>query len=202
MKIRTGLLLSSVALVLLVPAVQGHFKLLEPASWIEENNLGDPQKLGPCGGTSANPGKPTNAITPAKGGSALHIKLMETIYHPGHYRISLGVNGVSDLPTDPEVATRENEKGPWAISAKINPSPAPPVLIDNLWPHYVKPATPFETDIQLPNINCPKCVLQIIEFMAEHGYNKDGGYIYHHCANLNITADPAKPADKRWPEAR
>ena len=169
MKLRSGVLLPLAATAILVPAVQAHFKLMEPASWIEENSLGDPQKLGPCGGTSASPGKPTNAITNAKGGASLHIKLMETIYHPGHYRISLGVNGISDLPTDPEVATRENERGPWAISAKIDPSPAPQVLIDNLWPHYVKPDTPFETVIQLTNMTYPNFLLQIIEFLAGSG---------------------------------
>jgi hypothetical protein len=26
----------------------------------------------------------------------------------------------------------------------------------------------------------------------------DGGHSYHHCALLNITADPEKPIDKRW----
>jgi hypothetical protein len=30
-------------------AVQAHFKLLEPASWIVENERGDPQKAAPCG---------------------------------------------------------------------------------------------------------------------------------------------------------
>ena len=97
---------------------------MEPASWLEENNLGDPRKLGPCGGTTANP------ITPAKGGSKLHIKLMETIYHPGHYRISLAVNSTSELPVDPEVATRDSEGRPWSVSAKIDPSPSAPVLVD------------------------------------------------------------------------
>ena len=116
--------------------------------------------------------------------------------------IALAVNSVSELPVDMEVATRDSERGPWSVSAKIDPSPAAPVLIDGLWPHTAKTTPPFETDVQLPNITCPKCILQIVEFMAEHGYNKDGGYIYHHCANLNITADPAKPADKCWPVVR
>jgi hypothetical protein len=35
--------------------------------------------------------------------------------------------------------------------------------------------------------------------MAEHGYNQPGGYSYHHCADLQIAADPAKPTDKGWP---
>ena len=30
---------------------QAHFKLLEPASWLIEDDRGDPQKAGPCGGT-------------------------------------------------------------------------------------------------------------------------------------------------------
>jgi len=43
--------------------------------------------------------------------------------------------------------------------------------------------------------------LQIEEFMAEHGYNRDGGYFYHHCAVLQITPDPGKAIDSRWPAA-
>ena len=57
----------------------------------------------------------------------------------------------------------------------------------------------WETDIQLPNLTCAKCTLQVIQFMAQHGYNQPGGYSYHHCADLQITADPAKPVDKGWP---
>jgi hypothetical protein len=26
-----------------------------------------------------------------------------------------------------------------------------------------------------------------------------GGYRYHHCADIQITADPAKPLDQGWP---
>jgi hypothetical protein len=46
------------ALVVLAPFAGAHFRLLEPQSWIVENQLGDPQKLGPCGGTSADGGTP------------------------------------------------------------------------------------------------------------------------------------------------
>ncbi len=54
-----AILIGSVALAIIAPSGIAHFRLLEPASWIQENQLGDPQKLGPCGGTSADPGKPT-----------------------------------------------------------------------------------------------------------------------------------------------
>lgn len=188
---------------LLAPVAFAHFHLLEPTSWVVENEVGNPQKQGPCGGDEGGPGiTPTNAITPVQGGQKLHIKLQETVYHPGHYRIALAVNSRSELPEDPEVVTRDTDKGPRSVSAKIENPVKIPVLVDGLWQHTARSTEPFETDVQLPNINCPACTLQIVEFMAEHGYNKPGGYSYHHCAVLNITADPSKPVDKGWPAAR
>ncbi|MEO8679483.1 MAG: SCE4755 family polysaccharide monooxygenase-like protein [Vicinamibacterales bacterium] len=178
-----------------------HFKLLAPESWIVEDQRGDPQKLGPCGGTAALPGTPSNIVGQVKGGSMLHIKLLETIYHPGHYRVALAVNAVDELPPDAIAVERFTEKGPLSVSAPIQNPVVKPVLADGLWPHAAKPAAPqtWETDVELPNINCPKCMLQITQFMAEHGYNKDGGYTYHHCAALQITADAAKPMSTGWP---
>jgi hypothetical protein len=196
MRLRS-LILSAASMAALAPYASAHFRLLEPQSWLEENNLGDPQKLGPCGGTSANAGTPTNAVTKVQGGHMLHLKVQETVFHPGHYRVAL-VKSRADLPPDPEVLTRESEKGPWSVSSPIQSAPAPPVLADGLFVHTTRQTGPFETDILIPNINCDKCTLQVIEFMAEHGYNRDGGYFYHHCADLQITADPSQPVDSRW----
>jgi hypothetical protein len=181
------------------PAFGAHFKLLEPQSWLVEDDRGDPQKMTPCGGTSANPGTPSQAVNKVRGGQKLHIKIQETIFHPGHYRIALAVRSRAELPPDPEVTTRPTERGPWSVSAVIQNPPRIPVLADGLWAHTSRPAAPFETDIDIPNINCEKCTLQIIQFMAEHGLNRDGDFSYHHCADLQITADPAKPIDARWP---
>ena len=52
-----SLSLALAATAAMAPFAGAHFRLLEPASWIEENPLGDPHKLGPCGGTSANQAK-------------------------------------------------------------------------------------------------------------------------------------------------
>jgi hypothetical protein len=190
------------AMVVLAPFASGHFRLLEPEPWLVQNNLGDPQKLGPCGGTTADSGTPTNAVTKLQGGQMLHIKLQETIFHPGHYRVALAVNSRSELPPDPQVTTRDTDKGPWSVSSPIASAPQIPVLADGLFVHTMRQTSPFETDVQLPNIHCDKCTLQIIEFMAEHGYNRDGGYFYHHCAVLQIAPDPSKPIDTRWPAAQ
>jgi len=186
-------------------ATSAHFKLLEPASWLVENDRGDPQKAGPCGGTNADWGKPSYVISKAVGGQKLHLKIQETVYHPGHYRVALAVNSPTELPLDPQTTTRDSEKGPWSVSAAIQNPPQIPVLADGLFVHATRPTgpmEPWETDVQLPNINCKKCTLQVVQFMAEHAFNNPGGYSYHHCAELQITADPAKPLDKGWPAER
>ena len=115
--------------------------------------------------------------------------------------MALAVNR-AELPQDPEATTKESARGPQSVSAPIDKAPKAPVLADGLFVHTAKAADAFETDIDIPNINCVKCTLQIVEFMAEHGLNRDGGFFYHHCADVQITADPAKPIDKRWPNAR
>jgi hypothetical protein len=198
--------------------VRAHFKLLEPVSWLVESDRGDPQKAAPCGNPPAPPANAqaaapnapavqlSNAIGKAVGGSKLHLKVQETIYHPGHYRIALAVNSREELPPDPMTFERTTERGPFSVWAAIQSPPQIPVIADGLFQHYTRPAqtTPpqpviYEADIQLPNITCAKCTLQVIQFMADHAYNQPGGYSYHHCADLQITADPAKPIDKGWP---
>jgi hypothetical protein len=201
MKLSGGWLLALGALAVVTPYAGAHFRLLEPQGWLVENNLGDPQKAGPCGGTSTDVGMPSNAVARLKGGQMLHIKVQEIIFHPGHYRIAMAVNSRDELPPDPDVKTRDTDKGPWSVSSPIASQPNIPVLADGLFVHTTRQTSPFETDVQLPNISCDKCTLQIIEFMAEHGYNHPGGYFYHHCAVLQITADPAKPIDAHWPAA-
>ena len=195
---------TAAALLLAIPVSTGaHFKLLEPASWLVANDRGDPQKAAPCGGDAKDTGTPSGIVGKAVGGQKLRVRVLETIYHPGHYRVALAVNSRAELPPDPETTTRDTEKGPRSVWAVVQSPPQKPVLADGLFPHYVRPSQPqtFETDIELPNISCAKCTLQIVQWMAEHGYNNPGGYTYHHCADLQITADPSKPLDSGWPSA-
>jgi hypothetical protein len=181
-------------------AGDAHFKLLEPASWLVSNDRGDPQKAAPCGGDAKDKGTPSNIVGKAVGGQKLRIRVLESVYHPGHYRVALAVHSRDELPPDPVTTTRETEKGPRSVWAVVQSPPQKPVLADGLFPHYTRPTGPqtYEAEIQLPNLSCAKCTLQVVQWMAEHGYNNPGGYTYHHCADLEITADPAKPIDKDW----
>jgi hypothetical protein len=184
-----------------IPTIaQAHFILMEPSSTLVQNQLGDPQKLGPCGGTSDNAGTPTLTVSRIKGGTPLHITIRETVFHPGHYRVALVVNSPSELPADPEATTKPGPRGPLSVSAPIQDPAQPPLLADGLFAHTTRPTDLFQADVNIPNITCKKCTLQVTQFMAEHGVNRDGGFYYHHCADLQITPDPAKPIDTRWPQ--
>lgn len=208
-------LVVALSLIVVPVGTSAHFKLLEPASWLVPNELGDPQKVGPCGGDpkGENDKLLSRALTKVTGGSKLHLKIQETVFHSGHYRVALAVNSRNELPADPYTVEKWTDRGLYSVWGQIQSPPVLPVLADGLFPHYPKPGEPasarpktpmppWETDIELPNITCPKCTLQVIQFMADHVYNQPGGYAYHHCAELAITADASKPIDPRWPSAK
>src|SRR5687767_3309673 len=203
--VRIRILFATVLLATLSGGADAHFVLVSPAASLVQNRLGDPQKTAPCGGVAANPGRgtlanpgvPSGAVTNVKGGTSLPLLVQESIFHPGHYRVALA-RTVAQLPPDPAVTTATTERGVRSQSAVIQHPPVAPVLLDGIFAHTERPTQNFEGEIPIPNINCPNCVLQVIEFMAEHPGIGEGGHSYHHCAILNITADPAKPIDKRW----
>ena len=202
----------AITLPMLPVGTQAHFQLLEPASWVEEDQLGNPQKVGPCGGSPEGENELTGTVTEVTGGSMLHLRIQETIFHSGHYRVALAVNSRNELPPDPITFEKYTDGGLYSVWGAIQSPPVIPVIADGLFRHYPAagepassrpdtPMAPWETDIQLPNINCEKCTLQVIQFMADHRYNQPGGYSYHHCADLQITADPSKPIDEGWQAA-
>ena len=203
---RTKALLVAAAVACLSGVVDAHFALISPAASMVQNRLGDPQKIGPCGGVSANPGRgtpanpgvPSGAVTNVKGGTSLHLLVNETIFHPGHYRVALA-RTAADLPKDPVVTTKQTEQGVRSEAAEIQNPPVAPILADGLFVHTERPTANWEADIEIPNVTCMGCVMQVIQVMFNHpGVAVDGGFSYHHCAVLNITADPAKPVDTRW----
>ncbi|MEI7932477.1 MAG: SCE4755 family polysaccharide monooxygenase-like protein [Alphaproteobacteria bacterium] len=199
MKVRLVAAAAVSVVALSIPAVVfAHFILAAPQSWINENQLGDPQKAGPCGGSATQ--TLTNAVTAVRGGDMIHIQTKETVYHPGFFRVALSVLNRSELPADPEATTKAGARGPLSVSGRIESAPQPPVLVDGIFNHHTRtPNQVFDTDVKLPNINCDKCSLQVIQFMEEHGENAEGRFTYHHCADLKITANPMLPIDKRWP---
>ena len=178
-------------------SAQAHFRLDSPASWIEEDDRGDPQKMAPCGGTVADGGTRTGMITDVTGGSMLRVAIEETIYHPGHYRVALA-RRINWLPGDTEAVMQETDRGPRSDYFPIAENPAAPVLVDGLWANQERRTGPQSTEVRIPNIDCEGCFLQVVQFMEEHPGFREGGFTYHHCAILNITSDSSLPLDEGW----
>jgi len=184
-------------LALAAAGAQAHFRLLEPASWIEENQLGDPQKISPCGGTLGDGGTRTGAVTEVTGGSMISLVVDETIYHPGHFRIALA-RRINWLPGEPPATLVETDRGMRSAPFAIEENPQPPVLLDGLWENFERRTGMLETEIRIPNIDCDGCFLQVVQFMADHPGYAEGGYTYYHCAVLNISADDSQPIESGW----
>jgi hypothetical protein len=187
---RTLLAKGGLALLALGVA-HAHFALLQPASalMIEDGGKGAP----PCA-----EGPASNVVTQVQGGHPIAIDLNEFVFHPGHYRFALSVNSRAELPPDPDVV----QDNGVSVSTSIQNPVRIPVLADGVFLHDSAPTVDWQTTLTLPNLNCDKCTLQIIEFMAEHGSNVGGGFFYHHCSDLRIVADASlPPADPAWPRA-
>jgi len=92
------------------------------------------------------------------------------------------------LPPEPTVTAGA---GFACGSVPIETNPQFPVLADGLFVHTSSFNGVQQTaQVQLPaGMTCPNCVLQVIEFMGDHGLNNPGGCFYHHCSIVNITAD-------------
>ena len=173
------------ALGMLVPtSARAHFILETPASWMSQDVLGAPEKLGPCGDEGG--GTASNTVTSFQSGQTITVTINEVIFHPGHYRIALSVNDRSELPAEPLVTAGAMACG----TVPVQSPPVFPVLADGVFDHTTAFSGPQSVQITLPsNVTCTHCTLQVIEFMSDHGLNNPGGCFYHHCADISMQED-------------
>jgi Lytic polysaccharide mono-oxygenase, cellulose-degrading len=179
------LLIAVVCFGVATPAY-AHFMLMQPASWANQSQpYGDPQKNAPCGNEGA---VQTGQITEYKVGDMVTISFKETIPHPGHYRVLLAPDQAS-LPADPPVtADMQSDCG----STTITQNPTLPLLADGLLVHTEAAPLVGTQTIKVPlppGMLCERCVLQIVEFMSNHG----APCYYHHCANIKISVNGPPP---------
>jgi hypothetical protein len=148
---------------------EAHIVLLYPPSRWVEGSLGDPQKVGPCGG--GDPTVATGTRTRFKPGETITLMWRETVYHPGHFRVAFDDDG--------EDAFRD----PVDANDIVNP-PVMPVLADGLFPDHT--ANQMMTiDIKLPNLTCKNCTLQVTQEMV----SGTSVSMYYHCADIELGND-------------
>lgn len=191
-------------LVLLCAAQsQAHIKLLKPASWLTEDDLGGPQKGSPCGpgntklflGDDVQPTPYSNAVTTFNAGETITVQWDETIYHPGYFRISLAKVRAKDATTkdfpDPPLTDLQNCH--FDRSA-VKTVPHDNVLADGLFmattPEGEEGASnrKLMQAVKLPDEPCENCTLQIVQVMEGH---PAASCFYFHCAEIKIVAPDA-----------
>ncbi len=158
----------------LVAALLAHIKLTAPESFQVADFTGSPQKLEPCGGE----GEATYAVTTVEAGSQLTVSWKETIYHPGHFRLSIAQR--ADEFSTPEAVL--DRGGNNCASAPIESNPAYPTLVDGLFTHTSAGSGEWSTTVTVPDMSCDRCVLQLLQFMSEHA----PPCYYYQCAHLKI----------------
>ena len=174
----------------------GYYPGPSPVPWWNEDSLGSPQKLGPCGDeddATDSGGGQTHVVTPFAAGQTITLQWTEVISHGGWFRIALAADRSAFV--DPPVLVDSNGN---SADAGIEAPPVLPVLADGVYPHAIgssKTWPPYA--LTLPNTACAKCTIQIIQVMLDHPSNlgnlPDGapnpdGFLYHHCIDISITA--------------
>ena len=186
---KASVLTAALAVTLLgASSAEAHFKLQQPADWLVTDATGDPtgtggtQKLNPCGSGTAS-----GMVTKVAAGSKQHIKLIETIGHPGHYRVSI-IKKLTPISSDlPEPVPVLSGGGTNCQSAPIQATPVAPVIADGLFVHAVGTGgAVYEGDVNLPT-ETGMYTLQVLEFMSAHVPS----CFYHHCANLEVVSADA-----------
>lgn len=139
----------------------------------------DDQKYGPCGRGSTD--KRGTKVSTYKPGTTIKVTWKETVGHPGHYRISFDPNGQSF--TDPKSYDDRNT--------------SPTVVMDG-----IKDETGYKTytqEITLPDVECDKCTLQVVQVMTDKPPYGDGDDLYYQCADITLSKDAPDPEGEEPP---
>jgi hypothetical protein len=197
-----GLALTSFA-ALYAAHAHAHFVLVEPASWLTEDELGGPQKGSPCGpgnsnfltGDDVQPTPFSKEKTTFRAGETITVRMDETIYHPGYFRISLAKTSAAkattehfpDPPlTDPVDCHYDREAVPTG--------PHDNVLLDGLFTAEGEDGEnrSLTQKVKLPDEPCDDCTLQIMQVMEGHPASS---CFYYHCADIEIVAAAGSASD-------
>jgi uncharacterized protein (TIGR03382 family) len=163
------------AVGLVAPVASAHVQLEAP----QQRDID--QKAGPCGLPDSTRGADVCEFQP---GATITVEWDETVEHPGHFRVSFDDDGTDDL-IDPS-----DYDDYYASEA---------VLVDQIEDRDtdVDGNPRYSMQIELPDIECDNCTLQLIQVMTDKPPWGPGGGddIYYQCADLVLSPDaPAEPA--------
>ena len=133
-------------------------------------------KTGPCGRANGTRTTDTSRITVLQPGATIMVQFNETIDHPGFYRISFDDDG-EDAFVTPTMRSQ----------IQTGPTFTLPVLADNITD---KSGGSYMVSVTLPNVECERCTLQLIQFMVANGVNTwnpaPDEDLYYTCADIAL----------------
>jgi hypothetical protein len=171
-----------VASVSAAAPASAHFKLMKPTSWLKEDQSaiggGGPQKGG-------QPIPTSGVVTEFHAGDTIDVEWIDTIAHPGHFRIALA-------------GDRDDLKNPTIVqdaSCNYDESMVPKAASGNVLADGVffrsrtgfndAAGKTFTTRVTLPDEPCDKCTLQVMQVM-ESDIKALSNCYYFHCADIRI----------------
>jgi len=167
-----SLLVLSLGTVISLDAA-AHVSLDYPKSRYSSGTQADQNKLknGPCGATGDSRTTNASLITTFKPGQQITVKWRETVQHPGYFRIAF-----------------DNDGQDFTLPGTTNLGEGVSVLADKITD---KTTADYTFDITLPNVECSKCTLQLVQVMTtspppfQEGPGKD---LYFNCADIVLSA--------------
>jgi hypothetical protein len=126
------------------------------------------QKARPCGVSGSTRGTPM-VLEP---NTPLTVMWRETVNHPGHFRISLDMDG-QDFTFPPD--------------ATSDTALTDPLVIQDLIPDVNGGPTSFT--FMLPDIECDNCTLQVIQLMTDkppYTVDANSNDLYFQCADITL----------------
>jgi hypothetical protein len=162
----------------------GHVALEQPASRYGPDVL----KFAPCGRPD---GTRSGNVTTFVPGATIEVVFSEYIDHPGHFRVAFDPDGDDDFRDPPCLENCQLRDDPPPVFGFYSD---PSVLLDAITD--ARGGTTRVT-ITLPDIECERCTLQVIQVMYDkRPITSPGDDIYDQCADLVLArGGDAGPVD-------
>ncbi len=174
-----------------------HIHLVSPLSRTD-SPTGD-QKAEHCGVTGQ--GRNASRVTVFQPGETITVSWMETINHPGHFRIAFQPDGDTfGIPPVGPGAFPNNFPVIAQSQTGMTDATGAMILMDFI------PDGTSSAQVTLPSIECDNCTLQFIQLMTDkkpYTIEPDSDDIYFNCADITLSgsAPPQPDAGVPGPEA-
>lgn len=153
---------------LFIPAAaRAHIQLTSPQPRYLQDNNG--LKTAPCGS-----GARTGAVTKLSPGQTLIVTWKESVSHAGHYRIALAASDSEFV--EPKDLGIPSTLPSWDLADGIQDKTG---------------TQTYSQSVQIPQAECPTCVLQLIQVMSAGTDGTNTGSfsgVYHACADVSIAS--------------